>query len=167
MFWLARPPYLRWALAALVVLAGLIVELRPATTVPHPFTTTAVQMGDTIDETSVVWRDVPIGLLPPVSLPAVAPRALDAGEPVPAGTAVSGSGVPPGWWALELPVPAGAAPGMDVRVVTDGVVTDGAVVRLATGDFGGTTALVAIPEAASTDVASAARDGSVTVLLGG
>jgi hypothetical protein len=168
-FWLSRPPYLRWLLAATVLVGGLAVELRPAATVPHPFAVHQIVTGQAVDESDVVWHDVPRGLLAPVVLPHVATRAIHPGEPLLAGSATAGDrgDIPAGWWALEMDVPAGARPGMAVRLVTGSDTADGIVTDVRDGDFGQRTGLVALPGDVADRVAPAVLDRTVVVLLGG
>jgi hypothetical protein len=167
-FWLSRPPYIRWALAGLVVLVGLLVEFRPAQTVAHPFAAETIGVGETVDESRVIWRDVPVDLLAPVMLPATATRRIEPGEPVLGGAPAGDPGaIPAGWWAIELGVPAGATTGMAVKLVSDTGATDGLVIETRDGDFGERTGLVAVPGDSAQLVARASLDGSVAVLLGG
>ncbi|MEX0757366.1 MAG: hypothetical protein WD532_06990 [Acidimicrobiia bacterium] len=169
MFWLSRPPYVRWALAALVLVTGVIIEMRPMQTVPHPFTVDSIAVGNVVDETQVVWRDVPVGLFAPIHLPVTASRQIFAGEPLLAGggTTSVDTGIPEGWWAIELEIPAGASPGMRVRVVTPEGGAEGVIVEIRDGDFGERSGLVAVPEGAADTVAAAVLDATVAVLVGG
>ncbi|HSJ28916.1 MAG TPA: hypothetical protein VLB67_11945 [Acidimicrobiia bacterium] len=169
MFWLSRPPYLRWLLAATVVVGGIAVELLPSGTVRHPFTLEYVAIGQTVDEPDVVWREVPRGLLAPVALPHVVTRALHPGEPLLASvtTGAGGEDIPAGWWALEMDVPLGARPGMAVRLVTGAGTADGIVAEVRAGDFGERSGLVALPGDQADRVAPSVLDRNVVVLLGG
>lgn len=169
MFWLSRPPYLRWLFAALIVVGGLVAELLPDRTARHPFAIDHVAVGQSVDHSDVVWREVPDGLLAPVILPHVAERAIRPGEPLLAGgNGAGGQGdIPAGWWAVELDLPAGARPGMAVRVVTASGTFDGIVAQVRDGDFGERTGLVALPGDHADRVAPAVLDRAVIVLLGG
>lgn len=169
MFWLTRPPYLRWALAGLVLIVGVTLELRPPRTTPHPFAIETIGVGEQIDETRVRWRDVPTDLLAPVDLPVTAMRRIEAGDPVLAGTGAGNDdgAIPAGWWAIELDMPAGARAGMPVRVVTHDGTADGVVIEVRDGDFGVRSGLVAVPDELAHTVATALLDSSVAVLLGG
>jgi len=167
-FWLSPPPYIRWALAAVVVLTGLLIELRPATTVPHPFAARPIAIGEVVDDSAVVWREVPVGLLAAATLPLVSDRPIGVGEPVLGGDgAEQVSSIPDGWWAIEVDIPDGTRSGNTVRLVTATGVADGVVVDVREGDFGERTALVAVPDAAVSMVAAAVLDATMAVLVGG
>ncbi len=167
-FWLSRPPYVRWALAAVIVVIGLVTEFTPEPTTRHPFAAIELAVGEAIDDTVVIWRDVPPGLLDPVGLPTVASRPLQAGDPVLLGdaSAANNSGIPEGWWGVEVDLPAGARSGMSVKLVTAAAAVDGLVIPVTDGDFGERTGLVAVPGDAAENVAAAALDTTVMVLLG-
>lgn len=167
MFWLSRPPYARWVVAGLVLVGGLVIELRGGPTVPHPFVTEQIAVGETIDESKVRWEEVPTGLLAPVHLPAIATRKILAGEPVPVSDDTADAGVPDGWWAVEVTLPAGTRPGMAVRLVTPGAATEGVVVATHEGDFGEQSGLVAVPGPDADAIAVAALDASLVVMVGG
>ena len=169
MLWLSRPPYLRWVGAGVVVVLALYGRLAPVPTEPRPFAARPITVGEQITSTDVEMRDVPIGLLPPVQLPVVADRPVAVGEPIlPPGRTVS---VPENWWALELDVPPGAAPGAPARLVTSGTettVVPGLVVGVTgTADVfgGGLRALVAVPAEMVGIVAAAAVEQRLAVLL--
>lgn len=168
MFWLSRPPYVRWTLAAIIVITGLMMEITPESTMPHPFAVADLAVGDTIDDTVVVWRDVPKDLFDPVVLPTTAPRPFQVGDPVLIGddSATGNNGIPEGWWGVEVDVPAGARSGMSVKLVTGGAAVDGIVIDVTDGDYGERTGLIAVPGDAAESVAAAALDTSVMVLIG-
>jgi hypothetical protein len=168
-FWLTRPPYLRWALATLIVVTGLVVELRPAATVPHPFAIHTIEAGAAIDETVVEWKEVPHGLLGTVHLPTTAHRQIPAGEPVPAPSMSEDDihGIPPGWWGLEVDLPTGARSGMGVRLIGGFGMANGVIVEVREGDFGERSGLIAVPEDSAEAVAIAAMDGALALLVGG
>ena len=145
------------------------MELRPEPTTPHPFAVVGLAVGDTIDATVVDWRAVPQGMFEEVSLPAVASRPLRPGDPVLLGddAAAMTNGIPAGWWGVEVDLPAGARPGMTVKLVTPATAVDGVVIDAVDGDFGERSGLVAVPNDAAESVAAAVLDTSVLVLVGG
>jgi hypothetical protein len=104
-----------------------------------------------------------------VVLPTVASRRLQAGDPVLLGDAAAAghSGIPEGWWGVEVDLPVGARSGMSVKLVTGTLAVDGIVIDVTDGDFGERTGLVAVPGDAAESVAAAALDTRVLVLLGG
>lgn len=167
MFWLSRPPYVRWTAAALILAIGLFLELRPTPTVSHPFALDPIGVGEMVDTDRVRWVEVPAGLLPPVDLPVVADRAIAAGDPILSGGGEPDTGVPDGWWAIEVDLPAGARPGMAVRLVTPETATEGVIVETSQGDFGEYTGLVAVPSDMADRVAAAVMDASIVVMVGG
>lgn len=146
---------------------GFVVELRGAATVPHPFASEQIRVGETIDETRVRWEEVPTDLLAPVELPSVASRTIALGEPIPAAGGTADSGIPDGWWAVEVTLPSGTRPGMAVRLVTPEVTTEGVVVSTHEGDFGEQGGLVAVPASSADVVAVAVLDAGLMVMIGG
>lgn len=169
MFWLTRPPLLRYAGAALLVAAGFAVELWPQATVSHPFTTIEVRAGQIVDASSVEYHDVPRGLLPPVELPSAAAVNIGRGDPITPSLLASGEiGVPDGWWSIEMPVPERSRAGTSVLVVTGtGERVEGMIVAVAPADdFTGTTGLVAVHPDGAQAVALAVLARDAAVLLG-
>ena len=170
MFWLTRPPYLRWAAAVAVVAAAFLWDLRGSSDVLYPFTSSAIAAGAPITETDVDWRRVPEGTmtLPDLSAP-VAARDLPAGEPI-VPSAVSGARtIPEGWWSVPMPLPVAAVPGTTIRLVdvSSGFEIDGIVVATGSSDLMSfeESGMVAVPREAATLIAVAARDGTLVTLL--
>jgi len=169
-FWLTRPPYVRWAVAAAIVVAALLWDLRGSAQILYPFASGAIAVGTPITESQVVWRSIPEGAMemPDLSDP-IASRDLAAGEPI-VPSAVSGeSMVPDGWWSVPMPLPGMATPGSRVRLVGIETVfeTDGIVVSAAGGDLlsFSESGMVAVPASFAAVVAIAARNGTLIVLL--
>lgn len=169
MFWLTRPPYLRWAAAVLLVLLALAWDLRGRGGVAYPFAATAIEAGAVIGEDDVEWRTAPRGLLaaPDLSAP-VAARSIAAGEPILPSSLDDDAGVPEGWWAVPVALPPAATRGAAVRLIgPDGVESDGIVVGvgstelLSFSDVG----LVAVPPERAAAVAAAAVEGTLIVLI--
>lgn len=170
MFWLTRPPYLRWAAAAAVVLVALLWDLRDEAETPYPFAANGIAAGSPITDSMVEWRNLPAGAvaLPDLSNP-VASRDLPAGEPI-VPSAVSGpSVVPAGWWAVPVALSSAAVPGSPVRLVdtVSALEADGLVVAAGTDDLMSLdpSGLVAVPPETATAVAIAAGHGTLVVLL--
>ena len=170
MFWLTRPPYIRWAVAAAIVVAALLWDLRGSAQIQYPFAATAIAAGTPITDAQVAWRSVPEGAMemPDLSDP-VASRDVAAGEPI-VPSAVSGeSMVPDGWWSVPVPLPGSALPGTRVRLVgiETEFETDGIVVSVAGEDVlsFSESGLVAVPPAYAAVVAIASKDGTLIVLV--
>ncbi len=170
MFWLRRPPYARWFVAAALVTAAAVIDLSDAPTRPHPYLAVAITAGETIGEDLLEWRDVPTGVLPDVDLTtSIAARDLSPGEPLVPGDLTNGTAIPEDWWAVPLPIPGNPAPGTAVRIVlTDTSTTvEGVVVAAATQDgfVSQPTGLTAVPGELAAAVAAAAIDQRFVVLV--
>ena len=170
MFWLTRPPYIRWVVAASIVVAALLWDLRGSAQIQYPFAATAIAAGTPITDSQVVWRSIPVGAMemPDLSDP-VASRDVAAGEPI-IPSAVSGESiVPDGWWSVPVPLPGSALPGTRIRLVgiETEFETDGIVVSVAGEDLlsFSESGLVAVPPAFAAVVAIASRDGTLIVLV--
>lgn len=170
MFWLTRPPYLRWAAAVAIVVAALVWDLRGDSDIPYPFASSAIAAGAPITESDVDWRHVPEGsmTLPDLSNP-VAARDLPAGEPIVPSAVASAKTIPDGWWSVPASVPAAAVPGTAVRLidVSSGFETEGIIVTPGSDDLMSfdESGLVAVPPDAATLIAIAAIEGTLVVLL--
>lgn len=169
---MTRPPYLRWAAAALVLIAGLLIELLPSPTVDVPVAVDDVVAGSVLETTDVVWRQAPAGLFEPVDLPATATRRISAGSVVTVADLRDGEEpIPSGWWSIVLPVPPGTAAGDPIlAVVTSGEHTL-AIQGLMASDpiddgFSDRSALVAFPADDAVTVAAATFENRITVLVG-
>jgi hypothetical protein len=171
---MARPPILRRALASAVLAIALIAGLRRPPSIDFPFAAVDLEPGTVITAEMVARRQLPAGFLPeshPVGAQTLVPIA--AGRPLTEEVVGSPTMSPAGWWALELPVPAGLAAGAAVQLVISPVQGEAvlAIPGLATAaggddELGETTAMVAVPASHAALVAVAARDGRVTVLVG-
>lgn len=146
-------------------------EIRPEPGVLHPFAARDLSAGIELDEHSISWRRVPQGLLPHVELDGVLRIDVAAREAL-APSMIGGQPIAPdGWWALEMPVPAGTLNGAEVRLVVDvrtrPRVIPGVVIRMIESNgFEGTMGLVAIPESEVGAAAAAAADATLEVLVG-
>ena len=168
MYLMARPPYVRWALAAALVGIGVLIECAGAATTLHPFSRIDIVRGAELSNDVIEWRDVPPGLL---SMPTL--TGIVAAVDIPAGTALvdamatAGAAAPPGWWAMALEIPGAARPGAEVLVIltATGVEVPGIVVEGARdGGFGiDEPGVVAVPASSAAVVAMAAATRDVVV----
>lgn len=171
MYWLARPPYFRRAGAALIVVIAVWVEMAPDPTVLHPFAQSDMAAGTVVTPSNFEQRPVPPGVLPEVSPEGVLTLAIASGDPLMPAMVSSTPVVPEGWWALDVPVPAGVGAGTEVRLLVDqeefARVVVGLIVRIQESDsFEGNVALVAVPEADAAAAAAAVAQGTAAVLVG-
>lgn len=169
MLWFEPLPIGRWLLVLLVAAVAAYIEFGPDPSVEQVFAVVAIEPGDTIDETNTETRRVPAGLLETAEPGAVATRPVVAGDPVLASDVVEeGSTIPHGWWVVGVALPEGARSGDRVRLVIldDGSEVEGVVAHtgaedpLDTSDGG-----VAVPSESSSEVARAASDGRLAVLI--
>jgi hypothetical protein len=169
MFWLRKPPYLRWAAAAAIVAAALVWDLHGRATTPFPFAGRDLDAGQRIEEGDVEWRDLPAGAF---TIPDLAGRmaavAIGRGEPLIAPVLALDRGYPDDWWAVPVVLSSSAAPGSQVRIVVlePPTTIDGVVARAGADDPFSleATGLVAVPGEMAAQVAAAAVLGNVVVL---
>ena len=154
---------------------SLWIELRPNPLVPHPFLSHDVDAGQPVDD-SVVWRQIPDGILVAHDGLGIASHALSSGDPILASDTTSQSFVPPpDWWIVELTIPTDAEPGSRVQLV---IVPEpgsdpqnpiaGVVVTVTTEDvLGGGRAVgsVAVSAADAASAAVAIANDRVSVLI--
>lgn len=165
---LSQPPYLRWALAVLIVVLALVWDLSGRSTERAPFAASDIRRGTTIEPGAVVWKDVPVGLFdvaPPEGHTAAV--SIATGDPITGAMTVTGVMVPDGWWTVPVGTPMAVTPGSPVRVVLpDGQATDGVVVEPSTEDAFGiqSAGLVAVPPHYA-DVAGLAAAANQLVVL--
>ena len=168
MYWLRRPPYLRWFSAALILIVGLAIEFRDDAVEPYPFAAQPIDAGADIGP-SISWREVPRGLLPQWSGPVtgVAARDVPIGEPV-TPSLLARTVVPKEWWSVPIPLPTAAAPGTPVRVVlqTTGTVVDGIVVESGIDTGFETVGMVAFSPTDAPQAAAAVADSALVVMIG-
>lgn len=170
MVWLQTPQWGRWAIAALIAIVAVWVELRPPSSEDHPFATRSIVVGEIVDHTNTATRPVPHDTFPAVTLGAAATRPIGQGMPIlPDDLRLSNDAIPPGWWVVAAEMPRGAAFGEQVRIVLvdTGQVVEGIVAGAAENDpFGGTTGgSVAVPGEHAAAVAAAAAIGQIAVLI--
>jgi hypothetical protein len=173
-YWLARPPYLRWAAASLLVVVAAAMELQTPETVLQPFARIDIAAGSEITEDQVAWRAVPPGIIPPVEVEGWAAVAISAGTPLMPALVAAAPQLPSDWWALELALPATAVTGASLRLILTAVDGSGTVTvpgllisAVATDGLGEQVGLVAVPEEFAAAAAAAASGDRVVVLVGG
>lgn len=169
MLWFQPVPWGRWALVLLVAAVAFYLEFKPDSTVETPFATTEISPGDVIDTANTELRMVPAGLLDVAELGEVATSPISPGAPVMASFAGEADRtVPPGWWVVGVTLPDGADVGDDVRLVLleTGDEVPGVVAHPGSDDpFAAADGGVAVPSESSADVALAAADGRLAVLV--
>jgi len=167
--WLQTPPWGRWIAAGLIVIGALWVELRPDPSVEHPFATEEILAGAEIGEWNTRAQQVPAGLLEPVNVEGVALTDIAPGEPIlTSSVGERAEKVPDGWWAIEVALPAGAAPGDKAEMVLldSGSTVPAVVVTGATDDpLGSGLGSVAVSEEHAAEVAAGVVNGRVAVMI--
>ena len=117
-YWMARPPYVRWLVAAAIVGLGILLELSDRATTSHPFLVVDTPAGTPLTTDRIELREVPAGFLQAPALEqVVAAVDLEAGTPLVAAMLHPDTGLPAGWMALPIPVPPGATVGAGVQLV--------------------------------------------------
>ncbi|MCJ7725160.1 MAG: hypothetical protein MUP76_02055 [Acidimicrobiia bacterium] len=171
MYWLQRPPYLRWAAAAILVIGAAVWDLRPEPTDLHPFLITAVSAGESIEATALEWRTIPAGLMvaPDLTHP-VAAVDLASGTPLVPEMLRAPIAAPEGWWEVPVAVGAHAAAGDHVMlVVVDPPTTVAGIVMTAQhGDpysLDYRPASVAVPAESAPLIAAASAHGTVVAAV--
>ena len=177
MYWFRRPPYLRWAAAALLLIVAVWLDVRPSQTVSHPYAAVALNEGALIEETMIDWRTIPAHVLPDPGNPVgMVSKRVAAGEPLVPSAVSSSRIVPPeGWWTLETRLPQGAHPGQSVHLILLAVgdaplAVPGIVVAAPANDalaFEDLPGLVAVPAESAAIAAAAVAEDQVAVILGG
>jgi flagella basal body P-ring formation protein FlgA len=169
MLWFEPLPYGRWALVAVIAVFALWVEFKPEATVDQPFATVEIAAGDTIDGSNTEMHRVPAGMLRGAGLGEVAVRSIAPGEPVLAGDVGDpAAAVPAGWWVVGVSLPQSAVVGDDVRLVMldSGNEVSGVVAHPGSDDpFAAADGGVAVPSEKASDVALAAANGRLAVLI--
>lgn len=171
MYWLPRPPYLRWAAAALLLLGAFAWDRRAPALEPQAFAARDLQAGEALDASAVSWREAPAGLLPSPNLQgASAAVDLAAGDPLVPAVLDYGPAIPQGWWKIPLAIGPHAGPGDEVMLlVADPPATvPGLVVSPQRGDtysLDYRPAVVAVPAEAAALVAAAAAAGTLVAAV--
>jgi len=169
MLWFQPTPWGRWALALLIAAVALYVELRPDAIVEQPFATTDLVPGDVVDDMNSEKRAVPAGVLDGAAFGDVLSRPVRSGDPVLRSDVGLGiEVVPTGWWEVSVTLPQGADIGDQVRLVLldTGREVGGVVAHPGSDDpFAAADGGVAIPPESSAEVALAAAEGRLAVLI--
>ncbi|HZD23328.1 MAG TPA: hypothetical protein VE569_08005 [Acidimicrobiia bacterium] len=169
MLWFEPFPWGRWVLVLLIAAGAAYVEFRPDPNVDQPFATISINPGDTIDSSNTEMRRVPVDLYEGAGLGTVARRAVAAGDPVLAtDVGASDPAVPSGWWVVTVTLPDGVQPGDGVRLVLldTGEEVEGVVAHPGSDDpFAAADGGVAVPPESSAEVAIAAANASLAVLV--
>lgn len=171
MYWLQRPPYLRWAAAVFLIVGTAAWDLRSEPTGLHPFLVGPVSAGDPIEKVDIEWREVPVGLVttPDLSHP-VAAIDLLPGEPLLDSMLRGPVVIPDGWWGVPVAIGANAGTGDEVLlVVVDPPTTViGIVVTTQRGDpysLDYQPASVAVPANVAPLIAAASAHGTLVAAV--
>lgn len=168
MFWLRRPPHLRWIAAVLLLMAGLAIELREAPRERYPFAAETILPGASI-ESSVVWRELPKGTLPlwDGEVTGVAAVEIAIGDPI-LPSALATFLVPSDWWSVAIPLPTPAPPGSPIRLVLgdEGQVVEGILIEAGVESGFETISMVAFAPSDATRVAAASSNSALVVMIG-
>lgn len=169
MLLLTKPPYHRWALACLIVVAAIGWDLSDRATEEIPFAITAIGKGETITDDKVEWRTMPRGAIEPADLSnATALTSIGSGDPLTRSVAGPEPSIPEGWWSVPADLPPGVPTGSAVRMtLADGTSAAGVVAVAATTDQFGLSApgAVAVPEDVVDAVATAAASGTLLIVV--
>jgi len=153
----------------LIAAGALWIEVRPDSTVSHPFAIEEINPGTVVDQSNTEARVVPTGTFTPIELGKTALESIALGAPVlSADVGDAHEVVPSGWWVVEVPVPRGAQSGDACRLVLldGGVVVEGVVVTAGVEDpLGSGLGMIAVEPDPAADVARAAAEGRVAVML--
>jgi SAF domain len=169
MLWLQSPAFGRWVAAGLLVAVAVWVEFRPDPLVDHPFAIEAIAVGEELTSLNTETRRIPLGLLDQVQPEAVATRAIENGEPILASDVRDGDlAIPAGWWVISADVPAIARAGDEVKIVLldSGKVIEGVIASSVPDDpFAAASGGIAVAPASASEVAMAAADSRIAVLV--
>lgn len=169
MLWFEPIPWGRWLLVGMLAVFALYLEIRPEATVDMPFAAIDIVPGSVIDEANSEMKPVPSGLFEGAAFGDVAREPVAAGAPVLASDVSEESeAIPFGWWVVAVTLPEGAKVGDDVRLVLldSGVEVEGVVAHPGSDDpFAAADGGVAVPPESSAEVALAAANGRLAVLI--
>jgi hypothetical protein len=153
----------------LIAAGALWIEMRPDPAVPHPFAIEEIAVGTVVDQSNTEVRAVPAGTFAPIELGMTALQTIPAGAPIlTTDVGHADEVVPTGWWVVEVPLPLGAQRGDVCRLVLldGGEAVDGVVVAAAVDDpLGSGLGMIAVEPGPAADVARAAAEGRVAVMI--
>ena len=168
MYWLRRPPYLRWFGAALILLIGLLMDLRGPELETYPFAAEPIPAGSAVDG-AIEWREVGADVLPRWSGPVSGISEIDVaiGDPL-LPSLLAEVAVPVDWWSVPLPLPVATAPGTRLRIRQghNGAFLDGILVETGTDNGYEIVGMVAFPAHDAPKAAAAAADDALVVMVG-
>ena len=169
MLLLSKPPYLRWAGAAAIVLSALVWDVSARATEPFPFALRTIERGEPLDDSAIEWKTAPAGLLKMPNLQgATAAVTILRGEPIALSMLRFTAAVPVGWWTVALDLPPAVLPGTHVRIgLGGGQGVSGIVVEPSRDDSFGlrSAGLVAVPSEVADAVGFAAGAGQIGILF--
>ncbi len=158
----------------MLVIVSLWLELRPTSTVSHPYLTRDLVRGEPVAE-ALEWREIARGVLDSVPGTGFASRKLAGGQPLlPGDTVEVALEVPAGWWLLDLAVPSDATIGTRISLVVrpyDGqqpaAPIGGIVTAVRAGEYAGDPPIgaVAFPPDLAAAAAVAIAEDRVSVLV--
>ena len=163
-YWMGRPPYLRWFIVGVLVIGSLAYDARAPATELYPLAARDLDAGTVLTAADISYTAGPTGVLPlPTdTLGRTVRLSLDRGVPLGEWLLDPVPALPPDTWAIDLAMPSHVGVGDPVRVVwSSGPETrsvDGFALR------SGVDGSAAIPAQFAADVADAVRRGQVTVL---
>lgn len=171
MIWLQTPPWGRWLLAIVIAAAAVWVEFRPDPSVDRLFATAEIAAGETLDPDNTQTRRIAAGVFEDGAVGSSAIHHIAAGEPVLESSVTdTGEEVPSDWWIVELALPANARRGQTARVVLldSGSVIEAVIAAAPSDDpFGTGMGSVAVGPEEAAEVAAAAANGRVAVMIKG
>ena len=166
-----RPPYLRWAGAAALILGALLWDLRGSATEAVPFAAADIEAGAQLSDADIDWKQVSAGT---VRIPDLAGKVtavrLQAGDPITSSALQIGAIAPEGWWEIPVPIGSHAAAGDRVMLVVADppLMVEGLVLAPQTGDafsLNFQPAIVAVPPAEAPLIAAAAAENRIVAAV--